>query len=73
MESTIAVLEDMQSYAGLHLRRVHDATQNGIYMGIKFEDTELLQTSLQMDRREYLEKLISNLQKRFGLRFSLYT
>ena len=67
VESTIAVLEDMQSNAGLHLRQVHDATQNGIYTGIKLQDTELLRTSFQKDKREYLGKLISNLQKRFGL------
>lgn len=41
VQSIIAVLEDMQSYAGLHLRQAHDATQNGIYMGIKLQDTKV--------------------------------
>ena len=67
VDSTIAVLEDLQANAGLHLRQVQDATQNGTYLGIKILDTELLRTSFQKDQREYVGKLISNLQKRFSL------
>ena len=67
VESTIAVLEDLQENAGVHLVQLQEATQNGTYLGIKIQDTELLRTSFKKDQREYVGKIISNLQKRFGL------
>ena len=67
VESTIAVLEDLQENAGVHLVQLQEATQNGTYLGIKIQDTELLRTSFKKDQREYVGKITSNLQKHFGL------
>ena len=65
VDSTIAVLEVLQTIAGPQLKQVYDSIQNCIYKEIKLQDTELLRISFHTDQREYITKLTSNLHKRF--------
>ena len=65
VDSTIAVLEVLQTSAGPQLKQVYDSIQNCIYKEIKLQDTELLRISFHKDQREYITKLTSNLHKRF--------
>ena len=62
VDSTIAVLEVLQTSARPQLKQVYYSIQNCIYKEIKFQDTELLRISFH---RKYITKLTSNLHKRF--------
>ena len=65
VDSTIAVLESFMIKAGPHLQQalndIHDCT----YKEIHLKDNSTLRTAVQTAQSDYLQKLVSNLNKRF--------